>query len=156
MQSNVIYKSLDQQISLFTLLVYFYAGHKEGAKFHSWQYEVGRQSRKLTHRYAYFSLVRLVEETYKGKFAKAIIYENLTDKQIYTNTKGIVAHPVGVNFRYDENKNCFLDNIDYYDYLHSRRDILQFPEDVVRDHAVTNWKLRGKLLDRNLRKEVAA
>ncbi|SRR6266446_4070599 len=146
----VIEKSLDQQMSLFTALTYFYAGAVGGDKKHSWKFEVGPKSKKLTHRYAYESLITLIEQTWKGRFATAIIYENLTDKQIYTNHKGIVTQTPSVQFRYDDRKNCWLDCIDYYDLKEQQHKTLQFPADVIRAHAVRNWNTRTKLLERSL------
>lgn len=149
MEPIVIEKTLDQQISLFTLLTYFYAGHKEGDKSHSWKYEVGPKTKKITHKYAYESLRRLVEDVWKGKFATAIIYENLTNKQIYTNHKGVITSLPDVLFRYDEHKNSFLDYIEYHDMKTQRRERITVSDEAIKAHTRKNWTHRIKLLERS-------
>jgi hypothetical protein len=77
-------KSQYQQMSEFTLLVYFKNGQKSGVKFHSWKQETrkiaGHEIKDL--RYAMNRLTHLVESEYVDKYKVAILYHNPTGEKI--------------------------------------------------------------------------
>ena len=73
-----------QSKSVFTLLIYFRNGYKNGVKFHSYKQE----KRKIDgvyitdERYAFNRLMFLIETEYKDKYKTAIMYHNPTNTEL--------------------------------------------------------------------------
>lgn len=147
MQSKKL-KTFPQLLSLMTLKVYFHNGYTDGMPLHSGLFEVSKYSGKINHAFACNNLVKLAETDFKGKFKKAVIYENLTGKKIYVNTEGKVSHPVGFKFDHDDNRNSRLTGIDYYDYNRNLRMFMEFTKETIEAHIYLNNRYRSYLAEK--------
>lgn len=153
-------RSLELMLSLFTARTYFHTGFTEGFPAHSWRNEVrvfrrGRldQFKLVDHEWAYRSLIKCIEQQWKGKFKNAIIYDNITGCELYWNLNDKVqANPL-VQFYTDPKGNKFLSSFEFRcwneDEQKNEWRTKQHNMEDIKAHSRLNWNNRKYLEEKN-------